>query len=41
MKKNKKRSYSTPVVEILQLYVERGFLVSQPGSSEGTGEDIW
>ena len=37
----KKSFYQMPVLQIAKIAVERGFEESIPGSSEGTGEDLW
>lgn len=37
----KKLLYKIPALQIAKIAVERGFEESIPGSSEGTGEDLW
>ena len=34
-----KKNYEKPEIEIIEILVEKGFLVSQPGGELGGGED--
>ena len=41
MKKRETLGYNAPEIEVETIDVELGFNETQPGSSEGTGEEEW